>query len=253
MINLICKSFKIENIEAIIFDKDGTIIDANIYWSEIIKLRASIILKEYDINKNFYSQICESMGLNLKTNKLLPDGPIAIKSRNEVINSLLLFLKKIEINILPDDAKKIFRKVHEKFSLKLNKFIKPIDSSINLIRNLSQCGVKLALITSDTTLNAKNTLRKLKLDSYFDIVIGGDIDLKKKSTGEPAIYICEKLNLDAKKVIAIGDAEMDFQMSSNAKLLNCILVATGQTPLNKLKLITNQSISDLSELKIYSD
>ena len=54
-------------------------------------------------------------------------------------------------------------------------------------------------------------------------------------------------------MIAIGDAEMDFQMSSNAKLLNCILVATGQTPLNKLKLITNQSISDLSELKIYSD
>ena len=180
MIDLICKSFKIENIEAVIFDKDGTIIDANIYWSEIIKLRAEMILKEYKIKKNFYSKICESMGLNLNTNKLLPDGPIALKSRNEVINSLLSFLNEIEINILPDDAKKIFRKVHENFSLKVNKFIKPIDSSINLIRNLSQCGVKLALITSDTTLNAKNTLKKLKLDSYFDIVIGGDIDLKKK-------------------------------------------------------------------------
>lgn len=253
MINLICKSFKIENIEAIIFDKDGTIIDANIYWSEIIKLRASMILKVYDINKNFYSQICESMGLNLKTNKLLPDGPIALKSRNEVINSLLLFLKEIEINILPNDLKLIFKKVHENFSLKAHEFVEPIHSSINLIKNLSRSNVKLALITSDTTLNAKNTLRILKLDTYFDIVIGGDNNLNKKSTGEPALYICEKLNLDPKKIIAIGDAEMDFKMSSNAKLLNCILVATGQTPLNKLKLITNHSISDLSELKIYSN
>ena len=32
------------------------------------------------------------IGLNLNTNKLLPDGPIALKSRNEVINSLLSFL-----------------------------------------------------------------------------------------------------------------------------------------------------------------
>ena len=34
---------------------------------------------------------------------------------------------------------KNFQKSHEKFSLKVNKFIKPIDSSIKLIRNLSQC------------------------------------------------------------------------------------------------------------------
>ena len=250
MINLICKSFKIENIEAIIFDKDGTIIDANIYWSEIIKLRASMILKEYDINKNFYSQICESMGLNLKTNKLLPDGPIALKSRNEVINSLLLFLKEIEINILPNDLKLIFKKVHANFSLKAHEFIEPIHSSINLIKNLSRSNVKLALITSDTTLNAKNTLKKLNLDSYFEIVIGGDINLQKKSSGEPALYICKKLKLDTKNVIAIGDAKMDYEMSSNAKLLNCILVATGQTPLKRLQMISNNSICDLNEIRI---
>ena len=68
--------------------------------------------------------------------------------------------------------------------------------------------VKLALITSDTTLNAKNTLKKLYLDSYFDLVIGGDINLKKKSSGEPALYTCKKLDLNTKNVIAIGDAEM---------------------------------------------
>ena len=250
MINLICKSFKIENIEAIIFDKDGTIIDANIYWSEIIKLRASMILKEYDINEDFYSQICKSMGLNLKTNMLLPDGPIALKSRDEVINSLILFLKEIEINILPNDLKLIFKKVHENFSLKAHEFIEPIHSSINLIKNLSKSNVKLALLTSDTTLNAKNTLKKLNINSYFEIVMGGDNNLQKKSSGKPALYICKKLNLDAKNVIAIGDAEMDFEMSSNANLLNCILVATGQTPIKRLKMISHNSISDLNEIRI---
>ena len=80
--------------------------------------------------------------------------------------------------------------------------------------------------------------------------MGEILIFKKKSSGEPALYICKKLQLDAKNVVAIGDAEMDFEMSSNAKLLNCILVATGQTPIKKLQKISNNSICDLNEIRI---
>ena len=93
-------------------------------------------------------------------------------------------------------------------------------------------------------------LKKLNLDFYFDFVIGGDANLDKKSSGKPAKYVCEKLDLQEEHVIAIGDASMDLQMSVNAGLLGCILVASGQTPLEKLKLMTSNSISSLDELEI---
>ena len=35
----------IKNIDTVLFDKDGTIIDSNIYWGEIIKRRSKKIIE----------------------------------------------------------------------------------------------------------------------------------------------------------------------------------------------------------------
>ena len=43
---------------------------------------------------------------------------------------------------------------------------------------------------------------------------------------------------------------MDFQMSENGGLKDCILVATGQTTLNELRAINPKSLSSLDELTI---
>ena len=37
MINIYSKNFRLNDIEGIIFDKDGTLTDSSFYWSEIIK------------------------------------------------------------------------------------------------------------------------------------------------------------------------------------------------------------------------
>ena len=250
MINLRGNNFEIESISGIIFDKDGTISNSHIYWSEIIKMRADIICKRYKLNDDIHSDLCESMGLDINTNLLLPNGPIALKSRDEVIIKLKKFLEKLNIKICVKEIENIFQEVHHSFSLKLNNYIKPIESAINLIKKLSQYKVKLSLITSDSTKNANLVLKKLNLDYFFDYVIGGDANLERKSTGEPARFVCEKLNLERKNVIAIGDAAMDLQMSINAGLLDCILVASGQTPLKKLKILTPNCVHSLDEIEI---
>ena len=64
-INLKLKNIEIKNIDTIIFDKDGTITNSNVYWSEIIFLRSTEIIKTFKLNKNYLSFICESMGLDL--------------------------------------------------------------------------------------------------------------------------------------------------------------------------------------------
>ena len=86
-INLKFKNIEIKNIDTIIFDKDGTITNSNVYWSEIIYLRSTEIIKEFKLDKNYLSFICESMGLDLNK-KLLPNGPIALETRGKVIEIL---------------------------------------------------------------------------------------------------------------------------------------------------------------------
>jgi len=124
-----------------------------------------------------------------------------------------------------------------------------IEYSENFIRKLKRYGLKLAVVTSDTTSHATQVLKILKIDDCFDIVIGKDSCSKDKKTGEPAILALEKLNSKKENTLVIGDALMDYQMAKNANLKS-ILIATGQTNISDLKKCTNYVVKNLSEVEI---
>ena len=124
MINIKSKNFSLNEIKGVIFDKDGTITDSNIYWSKIITMRTEEILKAFKISDQFSYEISKSMGLDLNTNKLLPEGPIALKSRREVINNVLILLNKInDNNISYKNIDDIFVRVHNQFTLIVDKYM----------------------------------------------------------------------------------------------------------------------------------
>ena len=101
------------------------------------------------------------MGLDSESNLLLPEGPIALKSRKEVIEFLIFKFKKLNIHINESTISKIFKKVHSEFSPESENFILPITSACDFVRNCKLNDLRLALITSDTELNAEIALKKL--------------------------------------------------------------------------------------------
>ena len=250
MINLISKNFILNDIEGIIFDKDGTLTDSSFYWSEIIKRRSHKIVNDLQLLNEDYFQLNKVMGLNLKTNKLLPEGPIAIKSRSEVIKKIICHLETKDIKINNKYLEDIFRNIHSEFSKEAYKFIKPISPALQLLKMLKNFNVKLFLITSDTKRNAEETLKFLNIKNYFDDVIGGDSGFGDKKSGTSSRHICKKLNLNNKKVISIGDAPVDNEMAINGNLKASILVESGQIEIKMLSKFSKYCVSDLSEITI---
>lgn len=253
MINILSKNFTLNNIDGIIFDKDGTLTNSSFYWSEIIKRRSQKITNDLNLSRENYYELIKVMGLDISKNKLLPDGPIAIKSRNEVIQTIILYLKSKTIEIKKTYLESIFIEIHKNFSKESYKFIKPIESAYNLVKLLKKFNVKLFLITSDTKYNAEETIRVLNLRNYFDYVIGGDCGFGDKRTGASCMFICDKFNLNNKKVLSIGDAPVDNEMAINSKLKCSILVESGQIALTSLSKFSNYCVSDLSEISIESN
>ena len=251
-IKLKLKNIEIKNIDAIIFDKDGTITNSNVYWSEIIFLRSTEIIKTFKLNKNYLSFICESMGLDLNKKKLLPNGPIALETRSKVIEILIKKIGFLDSRINKDNVGKIFTKVNDNFQKVSNNFIVGIDTACDFINQCHKYNIKLALITSDTNENAKKALKKLKLAEKFEIIIGGDSKYGDKTNGQSSIFTCEYLNSDPKNVICIGDTYSDYLMAKNAGLKGSILVSTGQVPLRSLSAYTNYAISSLNDISVYS-
>ncbi len=252
MINIVCKNFRLNDIEGIIFDKDGTITNSHYYWAEIIKRRSQKITDDFKLSKEDYHQLTKVMGLNIGNDKLLPEGPIAIKSRNEVIDKIFLHLKIKNLDINKKYLEDVFKNIHSEFSKEAYKYIVPISSALELLKNLKKFKVKLFLLTSDTKKNAEETIRVLNINNYFDDVIGGDSGFGDKKFGNSCKHICKKLNLNNKKLISIGDAPVDNEMAINGDLRASILVESGQIELKILSKFSKYCVSDLSEIKIES-
>ena len=149
MVKLFSNSFSLNSIEGVIFDKDGTITDSNIYWSKIIKMRAQKIIDYYGLNQIQFKNVCASMGLDSCSNKLLEAGPIAIKSRKEVIRSILDYSKDIEAIFNYEEIEALFFEVHNEFLPQMDAFIKPIFPCLDLIKRLYHSKVKLSLLTRE--------------------------------------------------------------------------------------------------------
>jgi len=252
MVNFIFKNSQLEitDIKGVIFDKDGTLTNSNIFWAEIIKRRSIEIINSKKLNYDHFPYLCKIMGLDLKSNLLLPEGPIALKSRKEVIDSLIFNLKKLSINVNESLISRIFKKVHSEFSPQSENFILPINSACDFVRNCKLNDLSMALITSDTELNAEIALRKIGLIDHFDLIIGGDSGFGNKINGKSANFVAKSFNLLPKNIISIGDAPSDFEMSKKANLKCSILVETGQIPIDKLQNLSKFSVLELSEINI---
>ena len=250
MINLITDSFQLNNISGIIFDKDGTLTDSSFYWSEIIKRRSKKIINDLFLENEDYLDLIKVMGLDFNSNKLLPEGPIAIKSRKEVILKIKNHFQNKNIIIKSDYLEDIFKKIHKDFAREAHKYILPIYPAKKLIEKLQNFKVKLFLITSDTKSNADETIRVLDLENSFEYVIGGDSKFGNKSLGNGCAYICENFLLDSKEVICIGDTPVDHQMAVNANLKASLLVESGQIDIKTLSQFSAYCVKDLSSIII---
>lgn len=250
MISLKTNDWKIANVEAILFDKDGTFIDVHLYWGEIIKRRIKAVTAFYSIDQLFFSSLCLSLGLDLEQNRLIAAGPIALLDRNAVINSLIARLKQLKIIVKKEDIEHLFKEVHQDFLPEVNNYIKLIPEAKDLFDRLKSTDVKCGVVTSDVKANTEAILEYLDLKKYFDIIIGKDDCTQAKKTGEPARVAVDRLAVDPLKTISVGDALMDYEMAKNGGLLGSILVATGQTPFEELQQYTKMVVCTLKDVCI---
>ena len=58
MADLYAKNWIIKNVDTVLFDKDGTFIDAHVYWGRIIELRIQAVMNFYQIDDKYFDELC---------------------------------------------------------------------------------------------------------------------------------------------------------------------------------------------------
>lgn len=248
MVNIYSENQQINDIDTIIWDKDGTFVDQHAYWGEVAIKRVEKTFQLYNIDEKFKEQMIFDLGYDRKINRLTDNSPIAIFSRPKVIDFFQNSLKKISYEISTEEIDKIFIEVHKEIEQNLENYIYPFEEAINLIKLFNKVGLTQILITSDGKENTLKTLKYLGLEKYFTLVAGKEDCDEPKETGKVLRKIINDLKIDPKKTISIGDTKSDWEMGFNAGIKGSILVPTGQVTLKELKKYSDFCVNNLSEI-----
>ena len=199
MINLKTKDFEIQNIETVLFDKDGTLIDLHYFWGKMTELRALEVIKNYNLkNDDFKKKLCLFLGYDIKTQKMLPDGITALYSRSKIIEIFKNDLKEIGIIATTKELEEIFDNVAENFYKNILEYTKPIPEAMDFIEKLYKKGVKMGIVTSDSIISTNLTIKQFGWEKYFDVAIGRESHPETKESGKPTLLALEKLNANPK-------------------------------------------------------
>ena len=233
--------FGFHNIQLVVLDKDGTLIDADFFWSEVIRRRAAALVRHFDIPQNETAQLCHAMGLNVATGKLLPEGPIAIVSRNRVIEILSEFLlHKYKIHADCDNLAQLFDDVHAAFAPNMTDYIRLLPG-VRAFLDSIYGNVTIVLITSDGRLSTETALTHTGIRQYFDHNITRDDCPQPKVTGIPLREFLDRMKIPPSHTLVVGDAEMDYRMAVAAGVEQVLLVETGQTTAAELRQCVGRS------------
>ena len=250
MISLKTNNWQIDNIENIIFDKDGTFIDLHYFWGEITKLRVKEVINRFNINQNHFYNLCLCLGYDTNRQKMLADGITAMYSRKKIIEIFRNNLQDYNVNTTEQKIENIFDCVSAEFYKNIEDYTKPIKSAIEFIDKLYSIGIKMGIVTSDSVESTNLTLKQFNWEKYFACVIGRESSPHTKESGEPTKLALQKLNAKPENTIMIGDAPMDYISANKAGIEKTILVATGQIDKLKLSETSQYTIDDLSEIII---
>jgi len=93
---------------------------------------------------------------------------------------------------------------------------KPYNGIVETLETLRGEGFKLAVATNKITEGAIRVLEKTNLLKYFDIVVGRDLPQEHKPSPQHLFYITEKLEINPRKVLHIGDRSDDVVCAKRA-------------------------------------
>jgi phosphoglycolate phosphatase len=243
-LTIICKNREFFNIRAIIFDKDGTLEDSEEFSRELADKRARLIDAQIPgIGETLL------MAFGIQENQLDPTGLMAVGSRQENEIAAAAYIAKTGRSWFEAlaIAKKCFSQADR--YLQDNTHTSPLFAgSLEVLKFLSQRGLKLGILSADSTKNVKSFIARHQLSNYVSMALGADFGINKP---DPALFIkaCQILRVKPSETLMVGDSQGDMAMAKAAEAAGAIGISWKSSQMIHLRA-ADVAIAQLDEIQI---
>lgn len=237
MPTLLVDSAPISDVDLVVFDKDGTLIELYHYWSQMVALRAQLIREALRIDPSHEEGLRWALGVDERAGRLRPEGPVGLKTRAVVIKAAVDYLAAVGCADVQRVCAEAFDRADAVSSGELQRFIRPIHGAVELLSALNGAGCRVAVATVDVGPRARLALDHLGVSDLVDLVVGGEEVARPKPDPEMLHLILQRLRIDPRRAVMVGDAVNDVRMGIEAGM-RAVGVLTGFASADQLRAYT---------------
>lgn len=229
-----------KKIKAILFDKDGTLVDFNGTW---LALYEKMALEVADGNSFEAARLLEIGGYDQARKSFLAGSELAAGTTDTIVR----------LWIGDGDANRAAfwkARLNSAFLEEGPAAAVAVPGLHATLVHLHSEGRKLAVVTNDLEAAARSTIEKFGVTHLFSAFIGYDSVQNPKPAADPVHLACRLLSIEPHEAVVVGDNVHDLEMARAAGAGAAIGVLTGTTGRDGLAPLADavfHSIADLPD------
>lgn len=232
------------NAQAVIFDKDGTLIDFDFMWGTWTLQLADRL--QAVVNLDVRETLCESYGYDILRRKILPDGKLTCTPMWQLRELMVDAARAVGLS-----DRQAQGAVEEAWFVPDPVILaKPFTDVRRLFTNIHKRGIKIAIATTDDRSPTEAMIRAFGVSDLITTMVCADDGIKAKPAPDMVRTICARMGIDPCKAIVVGDTVADLQMGRSAGAGRVIGVLSGVgllehlTPLADILIDTVDTLQD---------
>lgn len=231
------------DIDLAIFDKDGTLIEFHLMWTDWVGELADRMAGAA-AGRRFDGLLHEVMGLDAGSGRVLPHGALAAtpmaRLREAVVDAVA------GAGLAPAEAERIVRSAwHAPDPVVL---ARPVADLGALFGGLRDAGIRIAVATSDDREPTERTLAYLSVAHLVEALACADDGRPVKPHPAPVQWICRALGVPPTRTAVIGDSPADLAMGRAAGAGLVVGVLTGVGDRATLAPLADRVIDSVADL-----
>ncbi|MBE0497056.1 MAG: HAD family hydrolase [Campylobacterales bacterium] len=213
---------QLNRVKGILFDKDGTLIEFEKFWHEVIKEVFFSLERAYDLDEDLVISLKQYSGV--LEHGFKPESLIQYQSTSEIAKAWSLFLieasEKIRLKYQGDSsacANDLYSLIDE-ISARGEFVAVSMPSAEVVLKRLKKEGFVLGIATADTKQSTIKSLKETGLLDYFDFLGCDDGTTLPKPNPNLGVAFEEAMRLKQGEYVMVGDSLSDYEFSKNCQI-----------------------------------
>lgn len=231
--------------QAIIFDKDGTLIDFDAMWGGWTIYLAEQLQRISDLNVR--EALCKAMGYDESAKKVLADGMLASNPMSKLYRLTVEVMEKHGLGL--QEAERVVEQgwcIPDPILL-----AKPFTDTRALFASLHGKDIKIAIATADDRAPTQAMIEAFDIEDYLSALVCADDGIPSKPAPDMVLTLCERMKVPPAGVMVVGDTVSDLKMARASGAGMAVGVLSGVSSARDLSAHANLLIESVDELHRY--